>query len=586
MKIMVIPAFMFAAMMCILACSGIDYDSDESSVMRILASPSDESELSRSVLDETAAFEDMVTEITAAAFDEAGGHLLATAYNDSGELEIMLPKGGKYEIFILANMGDQSGRIPADRRDMERFRYDVQSYSRMREKGLPMVCTVVTAWTKSLNLNLRRLMAKLVVAVDKSNIAQSGGGGADSFVGHKMEVSRVARAIYPFAPDGSSAKSPDDLFMEEDIEYEIFPDMDVSTGDGTVLYVPENMQGVKSGAYESVGGKSESNPELLGEELCTYVSLDGYKNGYEDGVYGKLTYRFFPGADNLSNFDLKGGMSYNLTLKLTWNGMYTEGDWRVERSDWVDRRKIQLSLHRDGGFETNLSFSLAKGSVHVPVYIYYTPQGEAYEPESEGGMAHHYDKGWNFAPMKPVGGQPAFPTDNEGEIIGEKMSIGFVEHQDYRTIHYVTVSPSAENGYSNFIRYFTCDGRREAGLEITVTEPVIDFSPSLMSFFFHECGYESRRTIKVEASSAVRPCNIMAYTDETELITLGDFNRESGTVDVWWNDANMGTSPREAKVFLHSEACGATANCTLIQQNRPGLSVGESEYGGGAEIEY
>ncbi len=535
--------------------------------MRIVAAPADVMDGTRSVLDETAEFEDMVKSMTIAAFDSGTGYLVGCVHRRSGEFDISLPMDRSYRIYLLANMGDRTGDIPNEMSAMQSFSYDIESYSRLKDMGLPMVCVEDTPWTPELELDLRRLMAKLVITVDKSDIADMGGGGEESFRNHRIAVHRVARVLYPFATGGSAAKSAEDLFVEDGIEFDLFADETAANSEEMLLYVPENMQ--------------EADTDPAGKELCTYVSMNGYKDGTDDGVYGRFVYRFFPESDNTSA--LKGGRRYDVTLKLTWNGMYMEGDWKVERSDWSDNRRIFVSIAPDRGYDSSVSTSIARGSVDVPVYIYYSPQGKEYE-----GGADHHDKGWVFQPMYSFDGNVPISEfkENTDEFAGVVMSSGFVEHTDCWTKHYVTIPASTYAGYGNTMFYVTRDRRERAVLKIKVTQPVIEFSPLRILSLFHEYGYESRRTIRVNPASPVRPCNITVYTRDNNLITLGDFNPETGKVDVYWNDTNTSSSDKIARVYLHSEACGVTSVCTLVQKSRPDLSIDGEMEGGGADIEY
>ncbi len=587
MKRMMILIFWTASLLLAASCADTDFRPSDSGVMKITAVPADSLAGTRSVLDETAEYEDMITCMTLAAFDSGTGYLVSCSYHESGSMEVELPTERTYRLFLMANMGDLTGEIPAEMKDMQALRYDVRSYSGMKTSGLPMACSMTTPWTPDLTVHLRRLMAKLVIRVDKTDISDMGGGGEASFRNNRVAVGRVARILYPFADGGSSVGNTAELFDDEDIEYDVFADATAVNSEELVMYVPENMQGSKLGGDAAPGDKSESNAELSGAELCTYVSLDGYKDGSSDGVYGSFVYKFFPGSDNTSNFDLIGGKRYNVTLKLTWDGMYAEGDWKVSRRDWSDRRSISVSLVRDRSYSSGISARLARGSTGVPVYIYYSPQGEAYEREEAGGKPHHYSKGWMFFPVRSLdGGGGTAPGLNDGEFIGEKMSSGFVGHDEYRTEHYVTIPYPTEAGYSNRIEYCTNDMREKASLDIRVVEPEIDFTPKSMLFLFTEYGYGTRRTITVSPSSPVRPCNLTAYTDDSDLITLGTFNPETGKVDVYWNDTNTTSSPKTAKVYLHSEVCGISAVCTLTQQDKPGLVIGEDDNGGNAWIEY
>ncbi len=552
--------FIIAAMVpgCLSSCSEDRQDASGPLRMGIEAAPAD---ITRSVLDETFEFENMVTSMTIAAFDNNTGYLVGSSYHQSGRTEINLPVGRTYRLCLLANMGDLTGRIPEKLSDMESFSYEIADYSGLKTDGLPMLGDTVSNWTPELKVNLRRLMAKLAITVDKKEIASMGGGGEDSFRNNRISVHNVARVIYPFAPGGSAARDAGDLFSLEEVEFDTFVDATATTSEELCLYVPENMQGAKAGP----------GPGLEGRELCTYVSFDGSKEGLTDGVYGDFIYRFFPGSADGHNLDLCGGKQYKVTLQLTWDRMFAEGDWKVEKSGWSDNRRIFLSLYPDRDYISRTSIRLARGSTGVPVYVFYSPQGNAYESEAAGKQPRHYEKGWEFYVDEPADGQ---------------MITGLVEHTPYRSEHFVTIPSATWSGYTNVITYATLDKREKASLYIETVEPVIEYSPSSMLFLFHEYGYDSRQTIRIDPASPVRPCNITVYTDDSDLITLGPFDNETGKVDVYWNDTNTSSAPKKAEIYLYSEACGVRAVCTVIQQNRPVLSVDEELPGDGDEIYY
>ncbi len=575
-------------MLCIAACSPDDFDGSGKDQMIISAMPEDFVIQTRSVLSETAAFENKITGITFAAYDNSTGMLISCLHTDQSRFDISLDKSKTYRIVMLANMGDMTAKFPSKMSGLSSLKHTIASYSQMNSLGLPMVCDVVTPWQPSLTLSLRRLVAKLVVTVDKSDIASMGGGGAASFRNARISVSRISRALYPFAAGGSRASRTSDLFPTDGLEYDTFSSPTANVSEELVLYVPENRQGtLLPGNTESMD-KSESNAALSGEELCTFISLNGVKNGSVDGVSGNLTYRLFPGADNVSNFDLEGGKKYMIRLKLTWDGMHIEGNWKVEKSNWSDSREIYFSLDKDSGYTTSRSINLAKGSTQVPVYIYYSPLGLTYEPEGAGD-AHHLAKGWGFQTMYSPSSTTTRLTELQpcdGNLTGTYMSTGFVEHSDYWTKHYITIPKSTGVGYSNKIGYMTSDRSAQAVLSITAVNPSIIFSPTSMEFKFNEYGYESRRVIIVSNNSPVRPCNINITTNDSSLITISEFDKETGTAYVYWNSPNTGSAVRNAKVTLYSDACQVSAACTLTQQAKGGFVIGGDEDGGGGDIDY
>ncbi len=294
-------------------------------------------------------------------------------------------------------------------------------------------------------------------------------GGADySFCNNVVKVRRAARAVFPFEDGGSSAKSADDLNADVS-DWQTVADGYDDLSETLTLYIPENMQGDLLDANSNPWDKSESNSGL-DASLCTYITVEGFKDGEVDGVEGDFVYRFFPGENDVRNFDLQGNMVYEITLELTWDGMYVDDNWKVEKSNWSDSRSIQVSTSEDHGYARNATLTLMHGAEDVPVYIYFSPHGEEYESELDGGEAHHYDMGWVFMPeYSPSDGTGAVvPKENNSEFTGYYMSTGLVRHTEYRTVHYVTIPATTPPGYTNRIIYMTADGRKSAWLDIVV----------------------------------------------------------------------------------------------------------------------
>lgn len=82
---------------------------------------------------------------------------------------------------------------------------------------------------------------------------------------------------------------------------------------GYVWYIPENKRGIGKNTSDLATGKVSGNaPDLY----CTCILLEGnYHQGRDNADY-KVYYRFYPGADNLNDFNLKGNHIYNVELNL------------------------------------------------------------------------------------------------------------------------------------------------------------------------------------------------------------------------------------------------------------------------------
>ncbi len=459
----------FLLILILASCSRDDFGSvietSSCGLTQVLISPMETTApYSRSILSEDA--EDRISDATVAAYDAETAMLADVMYSESVPY-LNLSGDREYHIYAVANMGDFSSSFPVRESDVPSLRYTLPPFAEVEDSGIPMAGMVVTEWTSSVNLMLRRLMARVNITIDHSDM--DSGGSDKGFCNTVVKVHRAARNIYPFAEGGSAAENVKDLYSGTSDCQAVSNGYD-DVSEKLTLYIPENMQGDLLDGNDDPWEKTESS-DAFDASLCTYISLEGVKDGSVDGVEGDFIYRFFPGEDNSMNFDLQGNKTYDISMELTWDGMYVTDNWKVEKSNWSDTRVILVSTSEDEGYSSEASLAIPGGTEDVPVFIYYSPHGMPYESEDDGGDAHHYDKGWVFMPRYSLSGGSAatVPKSNESEFTGVCMSTGFVRHDDYRTVHYITIPESATVGYTNRILYQTADGRRKAWLDVTVT---------------------------------------------------------------------------------------------------------------------
>ncbi len=415
----------------------------------------------------SSALEDKIRDAAVAAYDRETGILADAVYSDAAP-SLNLMSGRVYNIYALANMGDVTDAFPVSESDVRKLRFALPSFSSLENQGLPMAAMTSSAASGSLSMQLKRMVAKVNITIDHSDM--DAGGSDRSFSNTVVKVHRAAKAIYPFAEGGSAALNKDDLYQDV-TDFQTISDGYADVSEKLVLYVPENMQGNLGGDNDDPWGKSESEDDS-GLSLCTFISLEGVKDGTVDGVEGDMVYRFFPGEDNTRNFDLQGNKVYDISMELTWDGMYVADNWKVEKNNWSDSRRILVSTSEDHGYSASASLVIPRGAEDFPVYVYYSPHGMPYESEEDGGEGHHYGKGWVFMLSHHPSGSPGptAPQPNTSDFSGSYMSTGFVGHTAYRTVHYITIPPATPAGYSNRIMYRTADGRREAWLDIEVIE--------------------------------------------------------------------------------------------------------------------
>lgn len=257
--------------------------------------------------------------------------------------------GRPVTFYVLANMGNVE--IPngtGGRLDVEGFSYLIPSRASLETSGIPMAGKAevgAASFTGDMNVSigLERLMAKLVVSVDKTDL--TGGVVAPVFLSDYVSIRQANRRLRPFAAGGSRAESSGDIFASD---YGIFDLQDFPTGEGAmthggiVLYVPENRQGVLTANHDQTMKVPGELPSGMAG-LCTYIEYFGSKDGSGDGIAGDICYRGYLGADTEDDFSVMRNTSYAVSLSLTWDGfMWNADGWRID-ADVTDSRRLVLS---------------------------------------------------------------------------------------------------------------------------------------------------------------------------------------------------------------------------------------------------
>ena len=212
-----------------------------------------------------------------------------------------------------------------------------------------------------------------------------------------------SRRVTGISVDGAIAGSP--LFGETSAygwkSAPVWPEGDrddmppAGFGKTVSVYLPENLQGDINTSNTDPSAKSRDVLEgIMGaEELSrlSYVEITvDYSIGNpSSGDGGTVRYRFYIGDDALSNFDIRRNRTYAVTLNLTYDNMFTGGDWKIDTEGFTDSRRLLFTcvpqavlpgrkvclgaLYEDG------SGLPAEGFSHM----YREPLGYAFGTESE-----------------------------------------------------------------------------------------------------------------------------------------------------------------------------------------------------------
>lgn len=311
--------------------------------------------------------ESRISDITLASYD-ADGMLADVRYYDgtsSDPMYLLVDQYGGSTVYALVNMGDMSQAFPESEDQVSDIEYYVQSYPDVDMNGFPMSGKL--EWLSSGGgtgiIPVQRLFAKLRVRITHKSLAgyASSSHFAFNMCNKSLYIRQANSRLLPFSDIGSKALDQADILGLSDFH----PDLndadayqgslsysEIGPGPGylqdttVVLYVPENVQGnllpynedPYGKVYEKiadVGGRSYS-------DLCTYLEFNARRENTQ-GYSGDVTYRYYLGADNTSDFSLVRNKRYDLTLDFTEDGFFAES-WKVSRGDdWNDARVLTFT---------------------------------------------------------------------------------------------------------------------------------------------------------------------------------------------------------------------------------------------------
>ena len=224
----------------------------------------------------------------------------------------------------------------------------------------------------------RRLFSKVTVRIDHAAFDGSG-AHPEFFVNSHLYLRQANGRLQPFSDSAQKALEAADVLAQSDYD----PDMSSTNASVTTFsfYVPENMQGtLLPGNTDS---RLKTRDELLARNLSavepylTYVEFAGQLDPAAGGYGGGVTYRFYVGNDNCSNFDLERGREYAVSLTFRVGSLF-DPDWKVEPDHWSDGRLFCLTA--DPGFTTDIGIVNEDRMVAVrksrpgSIYIYMNPQ--------------------------------------------------------------------------------------------------------------------------------------------------------------------------------------------------------------------
>jgi hypothetical protein len=269
--------------------------------------------------------DEKITGITIAVYDHSTGRLYDKRHFNYGfdNMEIELRGGVTYDLYALANMGNQTAAVPVNRAALlSSFAYTVPSYSDVNTRGIPMSARIenYTAGTAADNcFNLHRLFAKVTL-----NVLTTYNGGTDE--GVKVTNLKIGNGNGVLKAFGASALTVASNRLPEE-DYQTNSSVNATS---VVFYVPENRNGTIGSATTSRNKNPDANAAVAAvSDLLTYaeVTVTAASTYYTGTVY----YRSYVGINATDNFDVRGNCAYIWNMTLTEDGLVYD-DWKIDNS--------------------------------------------------------------------------------------------------------------------------------------------------------------------------------------------------------------------------------------------------------------
>lgn len=252
-------------------------------------------------------------------FAYSGGALEAAVYAGALDSPAMkLTSGKTYTFYVLAN----TGRItaPATDDEMSGYRYTMTGISDFSSKGFPMAATVtkkITGAEQEIEIRLERLIAKVELKINSSSLP--------GFRVNSVRLMNSPKDIVPFTTgSGAASTMTGDTATASDIA-------GLNAGKSATFYMLENCQGILLPGNKDQWEKVPENIPAEKEKLCTYMEVTADLDG-SSGVEGPVTYRFYLGQDETTDFNIFRNTENIITLTTTEDGL-DKVSWRIDNSN-------------------------------------------------------------------------------------------------------------------------------------------------------------------------------------------------------------------------------------------------------------
>ena len=262
--------------------------------------------------------EDAINDINIYAYRD--GMLVEQVFqSDPTTVTFQLNKGCTYNFYAIANMGDIDMPLEEDLVG-SKVNLWIATIDDL-DNCIPMAWMItgvsITSSQKTINVKLERLAARIGFNLDSSLV--------NGLKITSVRICQSASVVRPFETGGSKITSEEesldgDYATEEDLN-------ELNGGNIIYFYTLENKQ---DNLLPQNTDPWQKVPDQLGSKagLCTYIEAIGE---FEEGFLfkGSVTYRFYLGKDNTSDFSVIRNSDMIITLTLTGEGL-TEISWKVD----------------------------------------------------------------------------------------------------------------------------------------------------------------------------------------------------------------------------------------------------------------
>lgn len=347
------------------------------------------------------------------------GRLLSDYCNyvtDLSSVKLTLPadKDG-FNIYLVGNVGRMNP--PESESEVRGLKYVASSYSDFLTKGFP-VANIYENYTKGSqhNLKVKRLIGQY-------NITLAPSATEAKYTVTGLQIYSPAFDVYPFSYDTKATvfgfslnERMGDCLTSSDLEK-------LNSGGTVPLYFIENLQGVL------LPGNTDRTKKIPSQisasaNFCTYIELTvdvqtasaKYKNG---------KYRFYLGADETTDFNIRRNTVYNATIDFTQNMVFEE-EWRIDHGtpdvgEYVLDRDYAMVVK---GAEDMLFLDMLDSNGNPVDFDVITPSSGNVNVMRQMIMNHpfHGDAiGLRFTSNVPIDG--LYPFDTEPTYISETVTL-------------------------------------------------------------------------------------------------------------------------------------------------------------------